>query len=154
MTRLRVLVTLVVWLLLSAALWLSDADPSVIALVGIVAVAATIGLVVFDLGTATQSVVWPSPPQPKPAGSSAEPVPRPLNDVHGAVRAHPTGLRPRLVALVDDRLALHHGIDRRADPSRADAVLTPALRALVGSSSRRIRSSRELATIIDEIEAL
>jgi hypothetical protein len=156
-TRLRVISTLVAWLLLSIALWLSDADPSVFALAGIVAVAAAIGLVVFDLGTAGQTILWPRSPESKPARNRpAEPgrrwrlqtdpksslavgelrterIPRPLNDVYAAVRSHPTGLRARLVALVDDRLVTRHGVERRAAPASADDVLTPELRKLVAS---------------------
>ncbi len=155
MTRRRIISTLIAWLLLSITLWLSDADPSVIALAGIVAVAAAIGLVVFDLGAAGQTILWPRPPESKPAGEPrTERIPRPLNDVHGAVRSQPTGLRRRLVALVDDRLVTRHGVDRRDAPAIADDVLTPALRKLVASSTGRIESIRELATIIDEIEAL
>jgi hypothetical protein len=154
-TRLRVILTLVAWLLLSIALWLSDADPSVFALAGIVAVAAAIGLVVFDLGTAGQTIPWPRSPGSEPAGElPTERIPRPLDDVYAAVRSHPTGLRPRLIALVDDRLATRHGVERRAAPASADDVLTPALRKLVASSTGRIGSPRELAAIIDEIEEL
>ncbi|MGI9623508.1 MAG: hypothetical protein ACR2PK_11775 [Acidimicrobiales bacterium] len=155
MTRRRLIASVISWLALSIALWLSDAEPSVIALAGIVAVVAAIGIVVFDLGTTAQTLAWPPPAQSKPAGDvQTESIPRPLKDVHGAVRSHPDGLRPRLVALVDDRLTTHKGIDRQAAPAIADDVLTPALRNLVASSSHRIGSTREVATIIDEIEAL
>jgi len=155
MTRLRIISTLIAWLLLSIALWLSDADPSVIALAGIVAVAAAIGLVVFDLGSAGQTIMWPRPPESKPAGDPpTERIPRPLIDLGWAVRSHPTGLRPRLIALVDDRLVTHHRVDRRDAPASADDVLTPALRKLVASSTGRIGSTREIAAMIDDIEAL
>jgi len=155
MTRLRIISTLIAWLLVSIALWLSDADPSVIALAGIVAVAAAVGLVVFDLGTVGQTILWPRPPESRPAGEPrTERIPRPLNDLGWAVRSHPTGLRPRLIALVDDRLVTRHRVDRRAAPAIADDVLTPALRKLVESSTGRIASTRELAVMIDEIEAL
>jgi hypothetical protein len=155
MTRLRIISTLIAWLLLLIALWLSDADPSVIALAGIVAVASAMGLVVFDLGTAGQTILWPRPPESKPGGEPrTESIPRPLNDLGWAVRSHPTGLRPRLVALVDDLLVTRHRVDRRSAPAIADDVLTPALRKLVASSTGRVESTRKLAAVIDEIEAL
>lgn len=152
MTRIRILSTLIVWLVVSLALWLTDADPSVFALAGIVAVVSAIGLVLFDLGGSAQTVRWPRPPEPNPAEESlTERIPRPLRDVEGAVRSHPTGLWPRLAALVEHRLATRHR-DRGVTPD--DDVLTPSLRRLVVSPTGRIRSTRELTALIDEIEAL
>ena len=155
MTTVRVLSSLTAWLLVSTALWLSDAQPSVIALAGIVAVVAVFALVVFDLGTAWQPIRWRRPPDSEaPGGPHAERIPRPLRDVDVAVRSHPDEMRPRLAALVEQRLLSRHGIDRRTAPAMADDVLTPALRELVTRPTGRIRGTMELKALIDEIEAL
>jgi len=155
MTPVRVISSLVAWLLVSVALWLSDAEPSVIALAGVVAVVAALGLVVFDLSAIAQSIRWPQPADPEPSGGPlAERIPRPLREIHVSIRSHPDGLRPRLIALVDQRLLNGHGIDRLAEPIMADDLLTPELHELVTSTAGRIRNSVDLSRLIDEIEAL
>ncbi|MEL7155196.1 MAG: hypothetical protein AAFN30_01210 [Actinomycetota bacterium] len=56
--------------------------------------------------------------------------PNSLHAVQGTIlasrdsgRAYALRLRPRLVALADHQLALHHGIDRTSEPARVEAVL-------------------------------
>jgi hypothetical protein len=156
MTRFRITSTLIVWFMLTVALWLTDAEPSAIGLAGIVGVSAAIVLVSFDLGTTALRVRWPRPAELKPAGTQTprERVPRPLYALDGAVRSYPTGLRSSLIASVDQRLATRYGVERRTDPARADVHLTPRLRKLVADPNDRIGSTGELSAIIEEIEAL
>jgi hypothetical protein len=154
MTRLRLLATVAAWVILSIALWLSDADPAVIPLAGIVAVIAAAGLVAVDLGTSVQQVHWPAPttwdPSATVAGSDTT---RTLRYVDMAVRSNSRELHDRIVELVDDRVLAHHDIDRRVDPHAADQLLSPAIRRFLDGPQRRI-TDRELQTVLNEIEAL
>ncbi len=155
MTTRRLAATFAAWLLVSIGLWQSDADPSVIALAGIVAVAAAAGLAAFDLFRSTRSIRWPLPPGSTTSNDADDQrVPRTLGDVERAVRSRPTELESRLVALVDDRLHARHGIDRRVAPRAADDALTPALRGLVGGRRGRQAGRPDLETILSDIEAL
>ena len=155
MTRTRLLVTFAAWLVLSIALWQNDADPSVIALAGIVAVVAAVGLVAFDLLRAERSIRWPLPPSwDVSTDAHDQRIPSTLGDVDAAVRSDSAELRSRLVALVDDRLITDHGIDRGIAPRAADDALTPTLRDLVTGRRDRRAGHRDLDTILNDIEAL
>lgn len=154
MTRHRFLVVVSVWLVSWAALWLSDADPSAVALAGVVAVIGAAALVAADLGRSVRRVVWPLPPESAQHATAAERVPRTLHGVDAVVRSQPAELHRRLVALVDDRISIHHDVDRSTDPERADGLLTPVLRRLVAGPPRRTPTERELWDVLNDIEAL
>ena len=66
-------------------------------------------------------------------------------------------VRPLLRRLVAHRLREGHGVDLEADPARARALLTPALRRLEERGARagdaRVRTA-DIASLLDEIEAL
>ncbi|MET0323751.1 MAG: hypothetical protein ABW219_00915, partial [Ilumatobacteraceae bacterium] len=58
--------------------------------------------------------------------------------------------------LIDDRLRAEHGIDRAAQPDRADAVLGPTLATFVTStpSTKQLRDPRFLSSILTHIESV
>lgn len=153
MTRNRLLAIVGAWLLLWVALWLSNADPSAVALAGIVVVIAAAGLVAVDLGRTVQRVTWPLPPESSQPLDNQR-VPRTLHGIDAVVRAQPTELRQRLVDLIDDRIRTHHDIDRGTNPELADGLLTPALRRIVADPPRRPPTERELWGILNDIEEL
>jgi hypothetical protein len=60
-----------------------------------------------------------------------------------------------LVAIVDERLLAHHGIDRAADPERARAVMDPSLAAYVERQAEPRRNLiAYLSDMVTRIEAL
>jgi len=155
MTRNRLLVIVGAWLVSWVALWLSDADPSAVALAGIVAVVAAAILAAVDLGRSARRIAWPLPPESsQPAAVAGERVPRTLHGIDAVVRSQPAELHRRLVDLVDDRISAHHDVDRRATPELADRLLSPALRRIVAAPPRRTPTERELWDILNDIEAL
>lgn len=63
-------------------------------------------------------------------------------------------VHPAIVAVVDERLRLRHGIDRQADPRRAAAVLGEPLASFVTTPPQRAPSPRELESMAALIEQL
>lgn len=68
--------------------------------------------------------------------------------------AYERRVRPAIVAVVDERLRLRHGIDRRHDPRRAAAVLGEPLWRFVTEPAARVPRPRELEALAVQIEQL
>lgn len=155
MTRQRVLVTAFVWGVLVVALWSSNASPVEAVLGGIVAAIAATVFVVFDLAADIGRVEWIRRSRTPPSsGASDRRVESFRRDARGAWLTGSTEINEMLVELVDDRLLARHRIDRRADPTAADELLTPTLRRLLAGPRRQVAAVRELQQIVTDIEAL
>ena len=169
MIRRRVITIAATWIVLVFLLWVSDSRPAAFAIGGIVAALATIIYVAFDVVAEPVRVDWGGndvsvavgiaakggndrPPPPPP---SADPRVVDLRrQVQAAWRTDSTRVADTLVALLDDRLAAHHGIDRAANPNAAAQLLSPALRHLIAPTRRPTITTRELQRILTDIEAL
>lgn len=155
MTRLRALVVVTIWVLLSLGLWASDASPAVLLLGAVIAVAVAVVVVSIDLATAISGVEWTSRPTSVPADVSDDPVVTSLRrQIRAASWGGSTQLRDTLLEVIDERLLAHHRIDRAADPAAATAVLTPRLRRFVERQRRREVAPGELRQILTDIETL
>ena len=155
MTRSRIVVVLGAWALLVAALQFSNAQPAVLLLGGIVAACATIVFISRDLFWSTRTVVWTRhAPIDRFSRRNDPRVSQLRRQFTGEQWRGTTAMNDVLLDLVDERLAVHHGIDRAQDPAGADSLLTPALRNLVARPERAIAGARELRRIVTDIEAL
>lgn len=126
-------------------------------------VIGTVAVVVCCLGAALLTRMPPAassfaarlPQEPEP-----HPTDRRLTQLAWQVRAAGEGdtwaqsLQPQLTALVDERLARTHGIDRSTDPDQAREVLDPELWRLVTDPHHRPRSAKALRAVIERIHAL
>lgn len=155
MTRFRMLVVLGVWFVIVAALQLSNVSPTVLLLGGVVAAFAAIVFIGRDLFWAARTVVWTRhTPIDRFSRRNDPRVSQLRRQFTGEQWRGTSAMNDTLLDLVDDRLAVHHGIDRAQDPARADSLLTPALRNLVTRPERSIANARELRRIVTDIEAL
>lgn len=155
MSRVRLTVVAVLWLVITIPLGLTGSEPEVIALAGVLLAGAAVVVSAFDLSGELTPVPWTrrSRLPPRSPGSNWRSVSLRRQMTSGE-RAGSTDLRTQLVSLVDDRLAAHHGIDRVNDPAAADVVLTPALRRLMAEPRSSSLGLRDLRRIVDDIEAL
>lgn len=128
MNRLRVLTTVSIWLVLCLALWLTNSQPAVIALAGIVGVGAALVVAVVDVATGIGDTGWSRPAAAIPQRADDPWVTQLRHEMIGARRTGSTVLRDRLVSLVDD--------DR-----------------LLALAPRQFGSRRTIERIITEIEA-
>jgi hypothetical protein len=143
------------WVVLSAALWVTDASPAVLVLGAIVAVLTAIFFVMVDFGTRTVGVVWLQQQDRRPPRPDRDArVTRLVQDTTAERSSDSSRLHDTLVELVDDRLATHHDIDRALEPEAAMAALSPALRRLVAGPRLRNANARTLRRILSDIEAL
>lgn len=155
MTRRRVLVTLCVWLVLSISLEATGGRPAVLVLGGIVAVVATVILVMLDLAHTVIQVEWTRQRHERRSTGGSDLLVSSLHhQLYGARWSGSTELRDTLVELIDDRLLVHRQIDRATDAAEAMEALTPTLRRLVASPRRPATEVRELNRILTDIEAL
>ena len=155
MIRRRVITIAATWIVLVFLLWVSDSRPAAFAIGGIVAALATIIYVAFDVVAEPVRVDWGGNDRPPPPPPSADPRVVDLRrQVQAAWRTDSTRVADTLVALLDDRLAAHHGIDRAANPNAAAQLLSPALRHLIAPTRRPTITTRELQRILTDIEAL
>ncbi|MGH3657324.1 MAG: hypothetical protein ACRDUA_11745 [Micromonosporaceae bacterium] len=63
-------------------------------------------------------------------------------------------VRPAIVALIDERLRLRHGVDRPRDPVRAQALLPDQLWRFVTEPSHQVPKPPQLVAIAEQIENL
>jgi hypothetical protein len=61
---------------------------------------------------------------------------------------------PQLVEIVDQRLRLRHGVNRRLDPDRARELVGEPLWTFLYEQARPLPSPRELAPLVARIETL
>lgn len=155
MTRWRIIITAVVWLLLWGALALTGSQPHPLLLAAIVAVLAVVAVVVRDMVEMVLPVEWVSPyevgPSQRGRDSRVDTLRRQLD---GAPWMSRQSIGDVLVDLIDDRLLAHHGIDRYERPDAAAALLSRRLRRVVAEPSRAAPILRDIDRIIDDIEAL
>ncbi len=62
--------------------------------------------------------------------------------------------QPAIIEIIDDRLRVRHGVDRRADPKQARELLGPRLWTFVTEPARRRMTGRELSALAAEMEEL
>lgn len=154
MSRLHVAVAAAVWAVLVVSLGLAEAAPQAIALAGIVAAGSAAVVTVADMTAAPAAVARNRRSRrSRGVGSDAQTVAL-RRQVRSTRVLGSTELHDTLVALVDDRLVAHHGIDRSTDPAEAERVLDPVLRRLVSSGRSRSIPVRELRRIVEAIEEL
>ncbi|QNN51766.1 hypothetical protein [Nocardioides mesophilus] len=126
------------WLVVTVAAYLlgNQPRPGLIALM--IAAGATVLWLLLDVSGDSETVRWSSP--------RAVPVRLPGEDprlalLHRVVVQHldsrdvGNALHRHLAELADQRLVAHHGVSRRADPDRADAILGPELARVVADAS-------------------
>ena len=155
MTRVRVGLVVTIWVVLALGLWVSDASPAVLLLGAVIAVAVAVVAVSIDLATAIGGVEWTSRPTSMPADPADEPAETELlRQIHAASWGGSSQLRDTLLDAIDERLPVHHQIDRAADPGAASTALTPRLRRFVERQRRREVAPNELRQILTDIEAL
>jgi hypothetical protein len=77
-----------------------------------------------------------------------------LGQVRGDADGFNRVMRPVVVALVDERLRLRHGVDRQRDPKRARELLGEQLWAFVDRPVTRAPKPRQLAALAEAIERL
>jgi hypothetical protein len=77
-----------------------------------------------------------------------------LGQVEGDPEGFNRAMRPVVVALVDERLRLRHGVDRQRDPKRARELLGEQLWAFVAEPVTRAPNPRQLAALAEQIEHL
>ena len=155
MTRLRALVTVCVWVVLSVSLAASNARPAVLVLAGIVAAVSAVILVGVDLLNTVIQVAWTrSPQEGRSTRGSDQRVNSLRSELYDARWFGSAELRGTLVDLVDDRLLAHHHIDRATDPAAAMEALTPTLRHFVAGPRRPAVAVRQLSRIVTDIESL
>lgn len=158
MTARRVIVAAAVWSVVTVALLLSDSQPAVLALGGIVVVMVTATFGALDLARSAAPTVHRGDSIDDLIGGrrrrSDDAAALALrNSLLRARRFRSVHLRDELVELIEDRLAMA-GRGDRAPGTGAEVVLTPTLRRLVDDTSRSVRSVRELRRAITDIEAL
>ncbi len=155
MTRWRIIITTVAWLLLWGALQLTDSRPDPLLLAGIVTAIAVILVVLRDMIELVAPVEWVSPYE---VGSSLRGrdtrVDTLRRQLDGAPWLSRQSIGDVLVELIDDRLLAHHGIDRYERPDAAAALLSRRLRRVVAEPGRSAPILRDIDRIIDDIEAL
>lgn len=155
MTRLRVLVAVCIWVVLSIGLWAGDASPAVLLLGAVVAAVVAAVVVSIDLATVMCGIEWTSQPIAAPPNAADDPVVTSLRrQIHAASWGGSAQLRERLLDAIDERLMVDHRIDRAADPASAAVVLTPRLRRFVERQQRREVAPGGLRQILTDIEAL
>ncbi len=155
MTRLRVGVGLGLWVLLWGSLALTNSQPSPLLLAGIVAVATVAVSVAIDLTEAAVPVAWTRNYRRRGIIRRSDPRATAVRQqVFGARRAGSSRMHASLVELVDDRLLVHHQINRQTDPQVAASVLTPRLQRLISSPRLATTTVRELRRIVTDIELL
>ena len=155
MTRLRALVVVAIWVLLSLGLWAGDASPAVLLLGAVIAATVAVVVVSIDLATAISGIEWASRPTSVPLDAADDPVVTSLRrQIHAASWGGSSQLRDTLLDVIDERLLAHHRIDRAADPAAATVVLTPRLRRFVERQRRREVAPGELRRILTDIEML
>ncbi|MGH3737445.1 MAG: hypothetical protein ACRDT6_17825 [Micromonosporaceae bacterium] len=77
-----------------------------------------------------------------------------LSTVEVGRDAYQRRVHPAIVAVVDERLRLRHGIDRRQDPRRAEAVLGEPLWRYVTEPPSRALKPQQLEALVVHIEKL
>ena len=155
MTRWRAVVTVCVWLVLSVSLAASNARPQVLVLGGVVAVVATVILVMLDLARSVSRIGWTRRQQVYRSARGSDPRVSSLRTQLYDARWFGSGeLRGTLIDLVDDRLLAHRNIDRATDPAAAMEALTPTLRHFVTGPRRPAVAVRQLGRIVTDIESL
>jgi hypothetical protein len=140
---------------LVVALWASNSSPAEAVLGGIVAAIAATVFVMLDLAGDISRVDWTRRARTPPlAAASDDRVEAFRRRARAAWLTGSTEINDMLVELVDDRLLARHRVDRHADPTAADELLTPTLRRLLAGPRRQVAAVRELREIVTDIEAL
>ncbi|MCP3936444.1 MAG: hypothetical protein GY708_13840 [Actinomycetia bacterium] len=155
MTQRSLVFAVVAWLVLSASLLASGAEPAVMVLGGITAVFVATAAVAMRLFGACGRSVWARSTAPRSAPPRTDPRTVTLrNDARSTASSDSDRLHAVLLALLDDRLLAHHQVDRARSPETARQLLGPSLTRLVDGPNPKTATPRELKRTLSEIEAL
>ncbi len=155
MTVRRLAIIVAVWALLVGALWVSDSQPAVLLLAGIVAALITALFVMIDFADSVEPVEWVQHLGSDGWVAGSDPRVRSIRrQLYGVRFTGSEEISQTLIELVDDRLLAHHQIDRFDDPSAATAILPPLLRRLVAGDRRSVGTMRGVRRVLTDIEAL
>lgn len=155
MTTRRLVAVVSLWLILTLSLLVSDADPAIPVLAGLVAVVAAAVFVVIDVALSTGSIDWAHGNRTRErAVETDQRVKKLRRDARAADNTDSRVIETTLIALVDNALIDRHRIDRSRDSKAAEPVLSEPLRDLTAGSRRRSRSPRDLQRLLTEIEAI
>ena len=156
--RRRAITLLVIWAVVYAISAAADTDPQPVVLAAAIALLAGVLWSAADLVDHVVPARWEtwtvSLRSRRGADVRVSAIQRALTDV--ATRQDVERMHPTLVALVDDRLAAHHGIDREAEPQRAGEVLGPELADFVRRAPPPVRFGDHayLSALLTRIEQL
>ena len=154
----RAVTVFVIWVVVYAVSAAADTDPQPVLLAALIVLLASVLWLATDLADHVVPAKWETWTMSLRSRRGADVrvgvLQRALSDV--ATRQDVDRLHPVLVALVDDRLAAHHGIDRTTDASRAATVLGPELSDFVrrAPSPVQLGSHVYLSSVLDRIEQL
>jgi hypothetical protein len=154
----RVAVAFALWLVVAVAAWVLGNEPQPGLLALYVAVGAALLWLYLDVSAGSQLARWP--------GSREEPVRAPGEDPRwGQLRrvlaqhldSHEVSdvLQRRLGQLADQRLMVHHGVTRDADPARAATLLGADLVSVIDAAPPYPRlTPDQISRLLQRIEDL
>ncbi len=155
MTKRLAAITLGVWISGVVMLLVANARPDALAVGAVVVVAAVGASVLRSALASVETLVWPVHPEGERERRLEDRMEITLkNELNAARRSGSRSLEVKLIAVVDERLATRHRIDRQQDPVAADELLDPSLRSLVDTSSAPVSTLIELRRVLDSIEDL
>jgi hypothetical protein len=156
--RTRTAITAGCWLATFAGMAALDMGPRPVLLACIAAVLAAAVCLLLDLADVAAPASWGASYDPERLRRGADLRIRALQGqlLHGPSMDDGRALHLLLVELIDDRLLAEHGIDRAAQPERADAVLGPTLATFVTSPppTKQLRDPRFMSSILTHIESI
>lgn len=156
--RRRLAVVVACWAAVVAVMAGLGMEPNLIVLAALAAVVGVITWVVLDLSDIAAPVDWRTTREGSGRGVASDVRVNTLRRQLGAAGALGSDdmVHTSLVAIIDDRLASEHGVDRRVQPSMAAALLGPDLDEFVTHPPSRERwaDPRFLPAVLDRIEAL
>jgi hypothetical protein len=77
-----------------------------------------------------------------------------LEWTRGDLRRFGVVVQPAMTDLVDERLRLHHGVSRQAQPERASALMGKDLWKFIHEPVARSLNPKEMAALVAQMEAL
>jgi len=156
--RKRVAFVAVTWAVLFAITAAAQTDPEPFLLASLIVGACAVIWLAVDLSDLAERAQWStyalSGGRRRGADARVGVLQRALVDV--ATRDDRERLHSVLVGLIDDRLAAHHGIDRAAEPARAEEILGDELSRFIAAPPKPVYFGNPvyLSRILTDIEHL
>lgn len=156
--RRRLAVVVACWAVVVAVMAGLGMEPNLVVLAAVAAVVGVIIWVVLDLSDIAAPVDWRTTREGGGRGVAHDVRVSALRRQLGAAGALGSDdmVHTSLVAIIDDRLASEHGVDRLTQPALAAPLLGPDLDEFVTRPPSRERwaDPRFLPAVLDRIEAL